>query len=314
MMNKEKIEMTDFISIADCSVEQVKHFLDVAFTLREEKLAKGFNKPVLAHKTLAMIFEKPSLRTKVSFEQAMYDLGGHSILLGQEIGLGKRESVEDVARVLEGMVDGIMARVFEHEKLEKMAAAAEVPVINALSDYSHPCQALADVMTLMDEFGQDVKGRKMVYVGDGNNVTRSLGLACAYLGVDFVSCSPAGYEIEDAFMTDLSAKFPEVNIIKVTDPKEAVKGADAIYTDTWVSMGQEEEKAKRLADFKGYELNEDLLGSAPDHAIVLHCLPAYRGIEITDGVMDGKQSRVFPQAHNRLHAQKGVLAVLMGGM
>ncbi len=305
--------MKDFISISDCGAGQMQHFLDVALELRLERKEKGFNEPMLRGQSLAMIFEKPSLRTKVSFEQAMYHLGGQSILLGQEIGLGQRESPADVAKVLEGMVDGIMARVFEHEKLTEMAEAVDIPVINALSDYSHPCQALADVMTMMDEFGSQIRGRKMVYVGDGNNVTRSLAWACAYLGVNFVSCSPSGYEIEDAFIAELSERFSDVKITKESDPMRGVQGADAIYTDTWVSMGQEEEKAKRLAAFEGYQVNQALVNQGSDRAIVLHCLPAYRGIEITDEVIDGGQSRVFAQAHNRLHAQKGVLAVLMGG-
>jgi len=305
--------MKDFISISDCGAGQMQHFLDVALELRLERKEKGFNEPMLRGQSLAMIFEKPSLRTKVSFEQAMYHLGGQSILLGQEIGLGQRESPADVAKVLEGMVDGIMARVFEHEKLTEMAEAVDIPVINALSDYSHPCQALADVMTMMDEFGSQIRGRKMVYVGDGNNVTRSLAWACAYLGVNFVSCSPGGYEIEDAFIAELSERFSDVKITKESDPMRGVQGADAIYTDTWVSMGQEEEKAKRLAAFEGYQVNQALVNQGSDRAIVLHCLPAYRGIEITDEVIDGGQSRVFAQAHNRLHAQKGVLAVLMGG-
>lgn len=303
-----------FLSITDTTAEQLRHLFEVSFRLREERLAGKPNEPILAYKTLAMIFEKPSLRTRVSFEQAMLDLGGHAIRLGwDEVGLGKREPSSDVARVLSGMVHGIMARVFEHQKLLDLAAHSSIPVINALSDESHPCQALADVMTLMDEFGRDLAGRTLAFVGDGNNVTRSLATICAKLGMDFVLACPPGYELEPGFGASLEALVPGAVFRVVHDPNEAVGGADAIYTDTWVSMGQEQEKEKRRAAFANYQVNEGLLAAAPGHAVVLHCLPAYRNVEITDAVMDGPRSRVFPQAHNRLHAQKGLLAVLMGG-
>jgi ornithine carbamoyltransferase len=206
-----------------------------------------------------------------------------------------------------------MARVFEHEKLQELAAHSRVPVINALSDYSHPCQALADAMTLMDEFGRDLKGRTVAYVGDGNNVARSLAVICGRLGVGFVLASPPGYELEQQFLDRIMAHVPGLSFRMTHDPLEAVRNADAIYTDTWVSMGQEDEKSKRLAAFKDFQVNEQLIQAAPKQAIVLHCLPAYRNVEITDAAMDGPRSRVFPQAHNRLHAQKGLLAVLMGG-
>ena len=242
----------------------------------------------------------------------MYELGGHAIVLSQdEVGLGKRESIADVARVLSGMVDGVMARVFEHSKLTELAAHATVPVINALSDRSHPCQALADVMTLQDEFGEDVSDRKIAFVGDGNNVALSLARLCAKLGIGFVCASPNGYALAEADLESIRASDPEADVTQVTDPKEAVADADAIYADTFVSMGQESDKESRIAEFDGYQINADLLAAAPDHAIVLHCLPAYRGIEITDDIMDGPQSRVFAQAHNRLHAQKALVATIM---
>ena len=226
--------------------------------------------------------------------------------------LGQRETVADFARVLSGMVTAIAARVFEHETLEEMATYASVPVINALSDRSHPCQAMADVMTLQDEFGADVAGRTVAFVGDGNNVACSLAQLCGKLGVRFVLASPPGFALEGSVYDAIRAQCPDADLQTVEDPHAAVAEADAIYADTFVSMGQEGEKEARLKTFAPYQVNAELLAAAPDHAIVLHCLPAYRGIEITDDVMDGPRSRVFEQAHNRLHAQKGLLAVLMG--
>lgn len=306
------MNLTHFIDIDDHPSDWLAQLLALAHDLRRTRANDGFNEPILSGKTLAMIFEKPSLRTRVSFEQAMYELGGHAIVLSDaEVGLGKRESIADVARVLSGMVDGVMARVFEHEKLTELAAHASVPVINALSDRSHPCQALADVMTLQDEFGEDASDRKIAFVGDGNNVALSLARLCAKLGIGFVCASPDGYAIAEADLASIRASDPEADVTQVTDPKEAVAEADAIYADTFVSMGQESDKDARIAEFAGYQINAGLLAAAPDHAIVLHCLPAYRDIEITADVIDGPRSRVFAQAHNRLHAQKALLATVM---
>ncbi|QNN23760.1 ornithine carbamoyltransferase [Planctomycetales bacterium ZRK34] len=305
--------MTHFIDIVDHSTDWLQHVLDVAHALRAQRQAGQTNQPILAGKTLAMIFEKPSLRTRVSFQQAMYELGGNGIVLHQqEVGLGQRESVADVTRVLCGMVQGIMARVFEHEKLRQMAEHATVPVINALSDHSHPCQALADIMTIRDEFGEDLTGRTMAFVGDGNNVSRSLARLCSKLGMNFTLAAPEGYTLESELFDRINRDVPGVTAKQISDPIEAVKDADVIVTDTFVSMGQEEEKEQRLPIFAPYQVNAKLLSQAPEHAIVLHCLPAYRGVEITDEIMDGPRSRVFPEAHNRLHAQKGLLAVLLG--
>jgi len=307
--------MKDFLALSDTGVDPalLRRILERARALRREREAGRANVPVLAGRTLAMIFEKPSLRTRVSFEQAAVELGGHAMMIdGKGVGLGAREEVGDVARVLEGMVQGIAARVFEHGKLEALAAHAGVPVINMLSDRTHPCQALGDALTLMDAFGTELAGRRIVFVGDGNNVARSLAWLAGHLGMHFTLASPPGYELPEAEMAALGARFPAMALELVRDPRAAVEGADAIYTDTWVSMGQEAEKAKRLEAFAGYAVNEALLGAAPGQAIVLHCLPAYRGVEISDAVMDGPRSRVFSQAHNRLHAQKGLLAELMG--
>lgn len=298
--------MRHFLNISDHPPELIRHMLEVGFRLRAEHARSGSNAPVLMGKSLAMLFEKPSLRTRVSFEQAMNQLGGHAVVLGKhEVGLGERESVSDVTRVLSGMVDAIAARVFRHEHLVEMTMSTTVPIVNMLSDRSHPAQALADAMTIIDEFApgdHDVSGRRVAFVGDGNNVARSLAAVCKALGMEFVLGAPKGYQLE-----------PE-GFEVTSDPVAAVKGADVIYADTFVSMGEEGEKAKKLKAFEGFQINRPLVNHAPAHAIVLHCLPAYRGIEITDQVMDGPRSRVFSQAHNRLHAQKGLLAVLMGGM
>jgi ornithine carbamoyltransferase len=306
--------MKHFISIADVSTQDIQHILDVGLALRDERRRLGRNQPLLAHKTLAVIFEKPSLRTRVSFEQAMVELGGHAMILSQaEIGLGKREPACDIARVLNGMVDGIAARVFEHQKLLNLAQHATVPVVNALSDHSHPCQALADVMTMIDEFGRDLTGKTMAFIGDGNNVARSLATICGRLGMNFILASPPGYELDQPFVDRIMSQVPTMNFEMTHDPVAAVEYADVIYTDTWVSMGQEDEYELRRAVFRDYQVNAQLLARAPSHAIVLHCLPAYREFEITAEVLEGPRSRVFPEAHNRLHAQKGLLAVLMAG-
>ena len=305
---------THFIDIDDHDLEWLLHVLEVSHTLKAERESGEPNEPILTGRTLAMLFEKPSLRTRVSFQQAMYELGGQAIILhNQEFGIGERESASDIARVLSGMVHGIMARVFDHQKLRDLAEHATVPVINALSDSSHPCQALADLMTMQEEFGPDLTGRTLAFIGDGNNVARSLARLCARMGVRFILAAPQGYQLEPELYDTIRADAPGADLLTITDPIAAARQADAIYTDTFVSMGQETEKEERLAVFKDYQVNERLMAAAPRHAIALHCLPAYRGVEITDAVMDGPQSRAFPQAHNRLHAQKGLLAVLLGG-
>jgi ornithine carbamoyltransferase len=307
--------MKDFITISETPVELLRHYLDVAHRLKRQYQSGGRNDPVLAGKTLAMIFEKPSLRTRVSFAVAMTHLGGSGLVLRpDEVGIGIREPVQDVARVLSGMCDGIMARTFEHEKVTGLAKWASVPVINGLTDYSHPCQAMTDLMTLEEKFGGNLKGRTLAFIGDGNNVARSLAVACGKFGMRFVLASPPGYELPQDDVDQVMARVPEMDFTITHDPAEAVESADAVYTDTWVSMGQEEEKERRIKDFAGFHIDEKLMAAAPKHAVVLHCLPAYRGLEISEGIMEGPQSLVFPQAENRLHFQKGLLAVLMGGM
>jgi ornithine carbamoyltransferase len=305
--------MKHFTSISETSAADLRHMLEVSHELKTQLKTTGRNDPILANQTLAMIFEKPSLRTRVSFAVATTQLGGSGLLLrDEEIGLGKREPIQDIARVLSGMCDGIMARTFEHEKVVQLARWSSVPVINGLTDFSHPCQAGADIMTLQEHFGMDLAGRTVAYVGDGNNVARSLSVACGKLGLRFILAAPPSYELPAEDVDRIMSQVSQMDFETTHDPVEAVREADAVYTDTWVSMGQESEKEKRLKDFHGFQINDELMKHAPGHAVVLHCLPAYRGLEISDAVIESKQSLIFPQAENRLHFQKGLLAVLMG--
>jgi ornithine carbamoyltransferase len=305
--------MKDFIAVGDHSPDQLRHFLNVAKRLKKQLKETGRNDPVLAGKTLAMIFEKPSLRTRVSFSIGMVQLAGSSLMLrGEEMGWGHREEVRDVARVISSMCDGIMARTFEHEKVLELGKWSRVPVVNGLTDYNHPCQAMADVLTIEEHFGK-LAGLTMAFVGDGNNMTRSLAAACGKFGMRFILASPAGYELPEADVDQILSRVPGLDFVTTNDPAAAVREADVIVTDTWVSMGQEAEKARRVKDFAGFQIDSKLLSLAPKQAVVLHCLPAYRGYEISDEVIEGPRSLVFPEAENRLHAQKGIMAVLMGG-
>jgi ornithine carbamoyltransferase len=302
----------DFIAVADYSPEELKEMLDLAVDLKKEYFSGG-NQPLLKGKVLGMIFNKPSLRTRISFDMAMRHLGGDALFISPaEIGLGQRESIADVARVMSGYVQGIMARVFAHSHVTELAKWSSVPVINGLSDYNHPCQAMADIMTIYEKF-EKLKGLKVVFVGDGNNVAVSLLHACSKLGLDFSITSPEGYDIEENAWK-LAEEFASISgskLSKFRDPKQAVAGKDVIYTDTWTSMGQEEETEKRKKVFPPYQVNTELVNLASKDAIVLHCLPAHRGQEITDEVADGPHSMLFPQAHNRLHAQKAILVKLL---
>ena len=303
--------MKDFIAISDFSPAQLKGLLDRAIADKAEFRA-GRLVQTLADKVLAMIFEKPSLRTRVSFEAAMTHLGGHAIYLTQaDIGLGSRESIEDIACVLGGMCDGIMARTFSHDMVQALAANTDVPVVNALTDYSHPCQVMADLMTAIEHFGS-VDGRTIAFIGDGNNVARSLAVLATKLGMAFVLACPEGYDLEGGFAGRLAADCPGAKFHSTHDPAAAVAAADIVYTDTWTSMGQEDEKAARQAAFAAFQINADLLAKAPDHAIVMHCLPAYRGCEITDDIMEIHAEIIFAEAENRLHFQRTLLSVLLG--
>ncbi len=303
----------DFLAISDYPSQELQDLLDLAEELKAEWKSGG-NKPILQGKVLAMIFQKPSLRTRVSFDMAMRHLGGDALYLSPaEIGLGKRESIADVARVISGYVQAVMARVFAHEHVVELAKWSSIPVINGLSDYNHPCQAMADALTIQEEFGT-LKGINVTYVGDGNNVAVSLMHVCAKLGANFTIANPEGYDMPAESIAE-ARKFAAESgsaLAFLRDPHEAVKGAQVIYTDTWTSMGQEAEADRRAKVFPPYQVNAALVAEAAPEAIVMHCLPAHRGQEITDEVADGPHSRLFPQAHNRLHAQKAILAQLLG--
>lgn len=304
----------DFLAVSDYSPEELNELIDLAIDLKTEYFKHG-NPPLLKGKVLAMLFSKPSLRTRVSFDMAMRHLGGDALFISpNEIGLGKRESIADIARVLSGYVQGIMARVFEHDHVLQLAKWSTVPVINGLSDYNHPCQAMADILTIKENFGK-LPGLNVTFIGDGNNVAVSLMHVCAKLGLNFSIANPEGYDIDESAVR-LAREFASSSGSQIKcyrDPHEAVVGADVIYTDTWTSMGQEEETQKREEIFPPYQVNQALLSEANPDAIVLHCLPAHRGQEITDEVADGPHSRLFPQAHNRLHAQKAIVLRLMQG-
>ena len=303
--------MKDFLSIQDCSAEQLKELLAESSELK--KLYKSGGRDLsLAGKVLAMLFEKPSLRTRISFQVAMTDLGGNAIYVKPEDigGIGKREPVKDMARVLSRYVDGIMARTFEHKTVTELAAFATVPVINALTDFSHPCQVMADVLTISEHAGR-LEGVKIAFIGDGNNVARSLAIVSAKLGMKMVIATPAGYEL-DAETIEKANQISAGAVIQTNNPTEAVVGAGFVYTDTWVSMGQEGQKQKRLADFEGFQVNAELLKSAPADAKIMHCLPAHRGLEITDEVAESENSIMFDQAENRLHFQRALLKKLIG--
>ena len=298
----------DFLSIADFSPDEIRLLLDAAVRLK----ARG-RPELLTGRTLAMIFEKPSLRTRVSFQVAMQDLGGHAIYLSQEeVGLGVREPVKDIARVLSRYVDVIAARTYEHATVIELAEYADVPVINALSDEEHPCQALADLLTITEKFG-DVRGVRIAYIGDGNNVLRSLLVCGAMLGARLTMATPEGYEppgtVLEAAAVYAHESGGEVRLVR--DPQEAADGADVIYTDVWTSMGQDAERGRRERDFARYQVDLALVARAAPHAVIMHDLPAHRGEEILDEVIESHQSVIFDQAENRLHAQRALLAMIL---
>jgi ornithine carbamoyltransferase len=306
--------MDHFLNLADLTPGGLRGLLNLAVELKEEWKAGG-NRPLLRGKTLGMLFQKPSLRTRVSFEMGMIHLGGQALYLSPlEIQLGKRESVPDVARVLSRYVDGIMARVFEHSDVLTLAEYSRVPVINGLSDYNHPCQGLADFLTIIERKGWDLGGRKLAFVGDGNNVAVSLLFGATRLGMDFAIAGPPGYELP-ADVWALGQQFAAASgsqLLATHDAHDVVAGADAIYTDVWTSMGQEAEAEERASVFTPYQVNEALVAQANPDVIVMHCLPAHRGQEITDAVCDGPHSVLWDQAENRMHAQKAILVELMG--
>jgi ornithine carbamoyltransferase len=301
-----------FVDLFEHGEEEARSLLDLASELKRDH-ADGVRKPYLPGRTLGLIFEKPSLRTRVSFEAAIAQLGGKAIFLrDHDVGMGKRESMADFARVISQYVDALAVRSFAHATIEQLAAYATVPIVNALSDAAHPCQAMADMLTIHERFGK-LDGLKLVFVGDGNNVARSLALASALFGVAFVLAAPPGYEFPTEFRTAFSKRFPSVTLVTDHDPRNAVREADVVYTDVWASMGQEQEADVRRASFAPFQVNELLMSSARPEAIFLHCLPAHRGEEVSAGVLDGSQSLVISQAANRLHLQKALLIRLIGG-
>jgi ornithine carbamoyltransferase len=301
--------MRHLITLADVSAAEIQRIFSITEDLKT-KFANGLREPLLPGRVLALLFEKQSLRTRVSFEAGMTHLGGRSLMLGDDAGFGKRESLADFARVLSEMVDVVVVRSKKHSTVVDFAAHASCSVINGLTDLAHPCQALADLYTLKEHFGS-LSGLHLAWVGDGNNVARSLVEACGHLGVKLSVCTPPGYELEDQFVEQAKRNHPNLDLTTTHDPVAAVKNTSAVYTDVWASMGQETEKDKRERDFANYQVNGKLMSSAPNNAIFLHCLPAHRGEEVTDEVIDSANSAVVAQAANRMHVQKGILVWLL---
>ena len=305
--------MLHFLSVSDYSPKDVQSLLDLAVRLKAEYIAGG-NQPLLKGKVLGMIFQKPSLRTRISFDMAMRHFSGDALYISpNEVGLGKRESIADIARVMSGYVHALMVRVFDHNHIVELARWSSIPVINGLSDYNHPCQAMADALTIQEAFG-NLKGLNVSFVGDGNNVAVSLMHICSKLGANFTIASPEGYDLK-LKAVDVARQFAGesgsiLNFLR--NPHQAVRQAHVVYTDTWTSMGQEDETHMREQAFPPYQVNSVLVADARPDAIVMHCLPAHRGQEITDDIADGPHSRLFQQAHNRLHAQKAILLRLFG--
>jgi ornithine carbamoyltransferase len=302
--------MRHFLSLLELSADELKSLLTDARDLKAA-LSRGQRPPILAGRVLGMIFEKPSLRTRASFEAAMVQLGGGAVFFGASDGsMGQRESVADFARTLSQYADAVVLRTFSHRTIEDFAAFSSVPVINGLSDLYHPCQSLGDLLTIQEVCG-DIAGRTVVFVGDGNNVARSLAVGCGLLGARFILAAPAGYGFDPNFMDVYHQRIPQGELIVNGVPSHAIGAADILYTDVWTSMGQESEREMRRRHFAEFQVNVGLLAKAPPRVRVMHCLPAHRGEEITDEVLDGERSVVFQQAANRLHAQKALLRWLM---
>ena len=305
--------MKDLISLHDLTAGEVKELLSLGLKLKKE-LKEGIPHHILKGKTLGMIFTKSSTRTRVSFEVGMTQLGGYPLFLSSnDIQLGRGETIHDTAKVHERYLDGIMIRTYAHSDVVQLAEEADTPVINALTDLLHPCQVLADLMTAYEHKGR-LEGLKLAYIGDGNNMAHSLMYGCAKVGMDCAIATPENYRCDEEVVENAKADFKEggSELILTTDPAEAIKDADVVYTDTWVSMGMEDEKAERQKVFMPYQVNGKLFSYAKDDAVFMHCLPAYRGFEVTEEVIDGPRSVIFDEAENRLHAQKAVMATLMG--
>jgi ornithine carbamoyltransferase len=301
--------MRHVLTLLELTPEEIKRIFELTKDLKD-KLASGLREPVLPGRVQALLFEKPSLRTRVSFETAMAHLGGTTVFLGQDAGWGKREATTDFAQVLSQYVDVVICRAGNHARVEELARFCTCPVINGLTDLAHPCQALADLYTL-DEIHGPLEGKRLAYIGDANNVARSLAVACGKLGVELAIASPAKYQFDRPFIEMLTVAAPDVRLLQTADPREAVHGAIGVYTDVWTSMGQEAEADERRAALANYRVDAKLMEHAPEGAVFLHCLPARRGEEVTDEVIDGHYSAVLVQAGNRMHVQKGLLAWLL---
>jgi ornithine carbamoyltransferase len=302
--------MRNVLTLFELTAAEIDQVFEITTQLKTA-LKHGVRQPLLAGRVMGLLFEKPSLRTRVSFETGMAQLGGASLFLGEDVGWGKREKMSDFSRVLSQYVDVLVCRAKAHQTVEDLAEHATCPVINGLTDQSHPCQALADLYTLQEMHGQ-LRGLKLAYVGDANNVANSLLVGCARLGVHLASASPPGYDFDEGFIEGVKQAEPGLQLLQTRDPIEAVSGASAIYTDVWVSMGQEAERDERLQAFADYQVNQALMQQAAPGACFLHCLPARRGEEVTEEVIDGPQSAVVRQAGNRMHVQKGLLVWLLG--
>ena len=304
--------MKDFISLHDVSKEEIEKLIELSIKLKDEQ-KKGIAHPILKGKTLGMIFSKSSTRTRVSFEVGMTQLGGYPLFLSaNDIQLGRGETIYDTAKVLERYLDCIMIRTFSHDDVLELAEHADIPVINALTDLLHPCQVLADLLTVY-EHKKTLEGLKFTYIGDGNNMANSIMYGCGKMGIDCAIASPEGYMPDAEVIENAKDDFKKsgAKLLITEDAVEAIKNADIVYTDTWVSMGQEAEKAERIKVFMPYQIDEELFKKAKEDALFMHCLPAYRGYEVTSEVIDGKNSVIFDEAENRLHAQKAVMAMLM---
>lgn len=301
--------MRHILAMGDLARPEIDRIFSISEDLKA-KFRQNIRETLLPGRVMAMLFEKPSLRTRVSFEAGMIHLGGSAMFLGDDVGFGRRESVADFGRVLSEYVDVIVVRAKRHDTVAKLAEHCSCPVINGLTDYAHPCQAMADLFTLYELFGR-LEGHTLAWVGDGNNVARSLAMGCGRLGMRFVMATPKGYRFDPSYVDRLAQEVPRLDLVVTDDPVEAVRDAVAVYTDVWTSMGQETEAERRLRDFRDYQVNAQLMSHTQKGAVFMHCLPAHRGEEVTDEVIDGPQSVVVEQAANRMHVQKGILAWLL---
>jgi ornithine carbamoyltransferase len=298
------------LTLLELTSEEIHEIFQVSHELKRN-LTAGIREPLFPGRVMAMLFEKQSLRTRVSFETAMAHLGGTTLFLGQDVGWGKRETAADFSQVLSSYVDIVVCRTTAHSRIEELAQYCTCPVINGLTDSAHPCQALADLFTLEEIHGK-LAGKKLAFIGDSNNVAKSLAIGCGKLGMEFAIASPSGYTFDSQFLAEVRREVPELILTQTAKPREAVRDAIGVYTDVWTSMGQEAESEQRKIAFKDYQVDVALMEAAPEGAVFLHCLPAKRGEEVTADVIDGHYSAVIPQAANRMHVQKGLIAWLLG--